>query len=709
MGDAAESAGFEDVPANHTNAGDIDCIAYYGITMGTGDGSTYSPSMSVTREQMALFLTRLAKVVGIDVAADPSDAGFTDIGDLGSESQTAINQLADLGITVGTGDGSTYSPAGSVTRGQMALFIARLMDEMDPMAEDSDTVFGYTPEDVGVVNVIDTDNNNTADEPGEAKSPFTDLDSVTKEAYDAITALWELGVASGISATSYGPAALIIRSAMAEFMAGVLDHSNARPAGVSIQASETWDFGGFSPTIAVSYRDDMFKPMADVSIKTFASGNEVDEGVGSLNEDGGCADPDACAWTDDDSLTDASGNIFEGGNVSDGQTNTYYAWMGDPDADENNFDVDTSPHATVTLSSTTDSVNLKVTTDINRNSQGGNTEDIDGDGSVTLTAQLVDSDGVAVAKSGVEVSLTVMHGRNPLYPGPAPVKTDDDGQVTYTLSGPKSTKGANDSDRTDTVQFRADANGDGTLGAADSTDASNPSEQVTATVVWTDSNPTLGTAVATTTEGGDPLSREAVGSGKGDAPAYALRNSKNEVTIRATVAFYDQYGNAVGKGSSISITIPPADAEPRTISSNGTASWRATVVQATLGGTVAVTYTTLQDAGGNTISGVTVTPTNVLAVEHAPDDSSNDAADINAVYGDENRFLIAGLLYTYDDNDVFISDAGDDVDGEMLDLAGFEKAIGANLDAQPGNQANIEVVAYDDDGSSVFRVRTAAS
>ena len=32
------SADFEDVPANHANAGDIDCIAYYGITKGTGDG-----------------------------------------------------------------------------------------------------------------------------------------------------------------------------------------------------------------------------------------------------------------------------------------------------------------------------------------------------------------------------------------------------------------------------------------------------------------------------------------------------------------------------------------------------------------------------------------------------------------------------------------------------------------------------------------------
>ena len=61
---------FTDVPAGHANAGDIDCIAYYGITKGTS-ATTYSPLMSVTREHMALFLTRLAGLVGIEVASTP--------------------------------------------------------------------------------------------------------------------------------------------------------------------------------------------------------------------------------------------------------------------------------------------------------------------------------------------------------------------------------------------------------------------------------------------------------------------------------------------------------------------------------------------------------------------------------------------------------------------------------------------------------------
>ena len=140
------SAEFTDVPAAHPNAGDIDCIAYYGITQGTGDGN-YSPSMAVTREHMALFLTRLAARVGIEMVSDPGDTGFTDIGDLSAKSQTAIAQIADLEITSGTGDGSTYSPADHVERGHMALFLFRLMNLMTPYGgADSDDA--HTPSDV---------------------------------------------------------------------------------------------------------------------------------------------------------------------------------------------------------------------------------------------------------------------------------------------------------------------------------------------------------------------------------------------------------------------------------------------------------------------------------------------------------------------------------------------------------------------------------
>ena len=712
-----ESADFEDVPANHDNAGDINCIAYYGITKGTTPaGTTYSPSMSVSREHMALFLTRLADRVGIELPSDPPDAGFTDIGELSAESQTAINQLADLDITHGTNAaGTTYSPDDAVRRGHMALFIARLMDHMKPMAEDKDTVFGYTPEDV--VDVADGDDDD--DLPDKTvKSPFIDIDGQTKEAYDAITALWELGVASGINDTSYAPGASITRARMAEFMVGVLDHSNARPAGVTIQADPTWEFDSFTSKVAVSYRDDMFKPMVDVSVKVFHSGDDGagEAGVGSFNEDGGCSMASDCAWTDDESLTDASGNIYIEGGVTNGNTNTYYAWMGDPDADDNDFDVDTSPHATVTLSSTTDAVALKVTSDISMNSTNGNTVDIDATDSVTFTVQLVDIDGDAVAKSGVKINVAV--SQNPivgnevtLYPAPAPLETDDDGQATYTTSGPKSTKEDDDPDRTDTVTFTSDVDGTDGIENDANLDAGAPDETVVKTILWTDSDSTL-VDLASVAD----VSAAADGSGKGSTPAYAILNSKDEVTIRASVSLYDQYGNSIGKGGKVAITIGDAPVAIRTISSRGVASWRATVdlTAATDNGRnqpVTVQYALQADTATVTAlvplpDAPDITNTMVTAVRHAPDDSSEPAGaigspNVDAVYGDDDRFNIDGYLYTYDSDDVFVD--GTD-NGAVVDVAKFKRLIGANLSAQPTTQANVQVVSYDDDGSSIFRV-----
>ncbi len=296
----------------HANYGDINCIAYYGVTKGTS-ATTYSPVMSVTREHMALFLTRLAKIVGIEMAMDSMDTGFTDIGDLSEESQMAIGQLKDLGITKGT-SATTYSPADTVTRAQMAQFIQRLMNQMTPQADGeiglrSTTQYGYTPSDV-VNNDMDAD----------IGSPFTDLGRATKDEYDAITQLYELGVAAGISATSYSPGSQITRAAMAGFMAAVLDHSNARPAGLSIQATPGEGWGDLAATVMVSVRDDSFGAVENQAVDVFST-TSANTG---LRKDGTCnfgTNPDDdvnfgdfitgdCMWNENDDATDVDGNLI---------------------------------------------------------------------------------------------------------------------------------------------------------------------------------------------------------------------------------------------------------------------------------------------------------------------------------------------------------------------------------------------------------------
>ena len=291
--EGAPSSGFSDVPSAHANAGDIDCIAYYAITQGTS-ATTYSPMQSVTREQMALFLTRLAGVVGIEMAEDPDDPGFSDTGDLSEESQAAIAQLADLDITQGT-SASTYSPGDAVMRAHMALFIQRLMNKMAQLADGdpslgSTTVFGYLPSDVAKNKRVKVKEGGVL-QPVAPKiaSSFIDLNRVSKDEHDAITQLWEMGVAAGISATSYGPDAVITRAAMAGFMAGVLDHSNARPAGLSIQVTPETGWGAVGTTILVSYRDDSFAPVEDMSIDVFSSAAANN----GLAKDGTCNQGDA--------------------------------------------------------------------------------------------------------------------------------------------------------------------------------------------------------------------------------------------------------------------------------------------------------------------------------------------------------------------------------------------------------------------------------
>ncbi len=90
--DSAPPSGFQDVPAGHSSAGSIDCIAYYGVTKGTS-ATTYSLLMSVSREHMALFLIRLAGIVGIEVTSTPDDPGFTDTDEFQETHELAIGEV----------------------------------------------------------------------------------------------------------------------------------------------------------------------------------------------------------------------------------------------------------------------------------------------------------------------------------------------------------------------------------------------------------------------------------------------------------------------------------------------------------------------------------------------------------------------------------------------------------------------------------------
>ena len=117
---------FTDVDANSFHAPFIERMAELGVTTGCGNSgnSTFCPDDTVTRDQMAVFLTR---AFNLDPGPDP---GFTDVApNAWYYTQTAA--LAASGITAGCGDGTTFCPNQHTTRAQMATFLARALGLVD--------------------------------------------------------------------------------------------------------------------------------------------------------------------------------------------------------------------------------------------------------------------------------------------------------------------------------------------------------------------------------------------------------------------------------------------------------------------------------------------------------------------------------------------------------------------------------------------------
>lgn len=245
------SAGFSD-----TSLAEVNCIAYYGITKGT-TATTYSPLDTVTRWQMALFLTRMATRTGVTLG-NGANQGFSDISGYSSEIQTAINQIKQLGITVGK-TATTYAPGDTVTREEMALFITRFLKKavVGPGGHE-EYINVYASTGPKEIKSLSTNFN------------FTDINRGTFEVRDAIINLWNLGVTDRQTSSTFEPTNPINRKAMAIFMANALAHTNARPKGLVLQSTSYRLPNGNSPTMSVTYRADDFSAIANARVDTFS-------------------------------------------------------------------------------------------------------------------------------------------------------------------------------------------------------------------------------------------------------------------------------------------------------------------------------------------------------------------------------------------------------------------------------------------------------
>ena len=371
VGAATADAGFSDVAGGFAEDA-VNCLAHYGITVGTAEG-VFASNDSISRLQMALFLTRAAGPAGI-VMDDPEDQDFTDIGGYTDEIQDAVNQAAALEIMAGTGEGM-FSPAGLVTRQDMAVFLDGFLDASDV----------------------------ELDEDLEVDTPFTDVDSVPFAAYGAINRLYEFGVAKGTGdGTTFSPGALVTRGQMAVFVTRALAHTNARPAGLSVQAESLTGSEGEEINLSVAVRDSDNQPVADVSVELFTAESADD----AFDSDGSCSDDveDAnCEIDGDDSTTDdLTGNLDEPTVTlpTDAGGLTLWAWTGELG---DTFDADETDSVSLMFTATEPAVELLVTDDMKENAKNLKFGD-----SVTFTFQVVDEYDDPVADEDREIVVTIV-------------------------------------------------------------------------------------------------------------------------------------------------------------------------------------------------------------------------------------------------------------------------------------------------------------
>jgi hypothetical protein len=195
--EAQSSNRFGDVPAGSTHAGAIDCLWNYTVVQGrVGDGGTqvFEPGHDVNRQQMASFVANhlhvlLDRTYELPEGAHDAEDRFADGERISSAHERNVSSLHEADIVQGYDDG-TFRPGVDITRGQMASFIVRAVED-----------------------VLDRELPRTV--------TFTDVQGTHHQ--ENIEKLASVGIAQGTGDGQYEPGATTTRGQMATFVARTLD------------------------------------------------------------------------------------------------------------------------------------------------------------------------------------------------------------------------------------------------------------------------------------------------------------------------------------------------------------------------------------------------------------------------------------------------------------------------------------------------------
>lgn len=184
--DDRQSSSFDDIEGN-VHAYSIRCVAGYDVTVGTGDGSTYSPRGNLSLGQTATFVLNALSAGGIDVP--PADG--EPCGSQRSTHTASIERLVDAGIMSLSDCGAANSV---ISRGRMSQLVHDALVDLGgvPLPDETQDR-DYYPDDNG---------------------------HIYEPHIDGITAL---GIVTGNADGTFGPDTSLTRAQMATFLARCVD------------------------------------------------------------------------------------------------------------------------------------------------------------------------------------------------------------------------------------------------------------------------------------------------------------------------------------------------------------------------------------------------------------------------------------------------------------------------------------------------------
>ncbi len=689
VGEAVADHGFTDLGSLEAAVPNINCLAYYGITVGrTAD--TFDPNSNVARRHMALFLYRAAGLMGVDLMGGDMMADFGDISELGEDMQGAIVALARNGILAGRGD-MAFEPFADITRAEMAVALVSLLDHTPgaPVHKNKAGLF-----------ILGAD----ADTAKLPDDNFADAYSTQSQPVNnAISAAYELGITSGVGdGTMFSPGGTIPRRDMATFIIRALGHSNVRPAGVTAQ--------NVKGTITVSVRDADFAPVANQPVDAFRVAT-ADMSL-AFSSAGACTgrvhsvDAGAkCAIDNANPVTRTNGNVqlanIASGDVGKGQT--VWVWHGDVGdkftAGDDAFELSVPPYDTTSAAASA-AVSTDLPDGISKARFGA---------TVTVTVQL--KDGAAGAgddagpgnlggDDGLEYTVRIdkrakadgtdpVAGDTAFFTDTLMVKVADDGSATFTLDATDSNPNAMNN------RVRVDYRVSGNDFSSDTPAGPNldPAEAETWFVIFSDEAsvvPAAGVSVEVA-----PFQ---------DAPAAGAKAG-----AAATVTVTDQFGKPVKDVGIVLTSSKTAESEvstePRFTGPDGKVRIGYTYTGAASVETITATYT----PPGDNPTAVTGTALAYWVTAWEKDDTNGGNEDAIAVLNadlDANQVVVGSTepeSVNYDSGDFFT------VNGDPSSMAAFEEQLGKVLEAKQkaeagggnfGGALTLAWVSYDHEDSS---------